>query len=892
MIKYRIVLITLLISLFATQSVLTAQQPTVITVSAPEYQADLYEDTIIPLFEAEYPNIQVEYVYNENSYFGSPLYEPESDEPSFYDRLNDYVSSADVLYVHSSSMSPFATTTGFFLDLAPLANVDDSLQADDFYPAAWQAFQWDGGNWAVPYSLQVQLLIYDKDSFDAVNFPYPDQSWRIEDYIRAAEAMHTYNSSGEVELSAMTAINPISLFHGLIGQLYDETTLPAQPEFSNPEFLHLLENYIKYYSDYEFEQFQGYSYNDMPMTLSYPYQLADNSSGPGFDKNWAISLLPGDVASSYVEGFAISRGTLHPEAAYTFASFMTRNIDVFQFGYGSSPARRSLAGVEPDDDSYYSQPQFDPEVEAILDQALESAISPSEQRYTEVLYRVRNLVETENISIEQALETIELDILNSLDEAAEQQSVQIMVTAPVKRPELSSDEIVLKFGMNTSSNITANQHLWDDLITEFVATQPRVGDVDMDNQIYGPNGLEEDIDCWYNSFGGSFSTLTEPPEEMLALDPFLNADPEFDRASFLPGVLESTQVQNSIYGYPLTVQPIVMRLNPAKFEEANLPLPNGNWTTNDFANALVALAEIRSDLDDPVVRSDMYGSAWILMLIASYGGTPIDFTTDPPTYHLTTAENMAAIEQVARYMQDGLITYSGLISNDSFYFGGSPENDLIVIEVLGDAGYSQRTLGENDPKPRLILFPEGTYLPIAFSSGMAHINSQSLNLQECYDWIQTIAAHPELFDGMPSQRSEFENPTLIAQKGSDIVEFYESLTEGLTAPNIMALPNIYGGVPSSIQGAWIVPDFFYNALDNIILNDADIETELTQAEENINTYNECVMDIEQVPDEELNSLFADDDNAWRAYYRQFSDCAIPLAPELRERYAYYYEDFN
>jgi len=895
MMKHHILLMTLLMSLFATQSILMAQQPTIITVTAPEYQIDLYEDTIIPLFEAEHPNIQVEFVYNENTYLGNPLYETEeSDEPSFYDQLTDYASSADVLYVHSGSMSPFATNTGFFLDLSPLVTVDDSLQADDFYPAAWQAFQFDGGYWALPYSLQLQLLVYDKDSFDAVNFPYPDQSWRIEDYIRAAEAMHTYNSAGEVELSPMNAIDPITLFHAITGPLYDDLTLPAQPNFSNPEFLHLLDTYINYYTEYEFEEFRGYSFDEMPMTLSFPYQLSSSAFGSGNEKNWAVSLLPGNVAGAYVEGFAISRGTLHPEAAYTFASFMTRNIDIFQYSFGSSPARRSLADVEPDNDNnnFYSQPEFEPDVQAVIDQALELAIPPSQRRYSEVLYRTRTLVESESISIEQALETIEIEILDKLEEAAEQQSVQITVAAPELKPELAPGEIVLNFGMSTSSNINANQHLWDDLISEFVASHPRVGDIDMDNNIYGQNGLDEDLDCWYNGYGSSFSAATEPPEGMLALDPFLSADPEFDRDSFLPGVLEGAQVQNLTYAYPLTVQPLVMRINRTKFEEANIPLPDNNWTTNDFTNALVALAELRSDTDEPVVRTNQYGASWVIMLIASYGGQPIDFSTDPPQYHLTTPETIEAIEQIAGYMQDDLITYIGMISNEIQYFGGSPEDDMIVIELLGDDGFGQQRSVEDEQNSLYVLFPEGTYLPMAFSSGMVHINSKSVNFQECYDWIQAIARHPELFQGMPSRRSQFENPALIAQKGSDIVEFYVSLTEGLSAPNIMTLPNVYGGVASAEQGAWIAPDFLYYALDNIIINDADVETELSQAQENINAYNQCVSGIEKIPSEELNSLFDGDDNAWRTYYSQFSDCAITLVPELRNRYSYYYQDFD
>ena len=196
------------------------------------------------------------------------------------------------------------------------------------------------------------------------------------------------------------------------------------------------------------------------------------------------------------------------------------------------------------------------------------------------------------MGVTEALETIELQIMDALAEAEALQSTQIYVTPPELPPELAPDEIILNFGINTPRDFNESRHLWDDLISEFVASHPRVGDIDLDTQIYSQSGLDEDIDCWYNNFGSSFSYLTEPPEEFLALDPFLSADPDFSRDSFLPGVLESTQIQNQIYGYPLTVQPIMMKLNIAKFEEANLPLPGGSWTINEFTNALIALGRV------------------------------------------------------------------------------------------------------------------------------------------------------------------------------------------------------------------------------------------------------------------------------------------------------------
>lgn len=894
--KHALFYVSVLIYLLISQSISMAQEPIIITVSSSEYMGDLYEDTIIPLFEEEHPNIQVEFVYSDNTYFGSPLFDPppDSEEAGYYERLTDYASSADVLYVTNFTLSPFASQTGFFLDLMPLVNADSDIMPDDFYPAAWNAFQWDGGMWAMPYNLEPQLLVYNKSAFDEVNYPYPDGTWRIEDYIAVAEAMHTYNSQGEVELSPLVALNPMYLMYGNIGPTYDATTLPAQPDFSSPELLRTLEAFATYDQAYEFAEFQGYSFNEIPMSVSFPYQLAENWSPPGENSaDWSATLLPGDIAGARVEGFAISSGTAYPEAAYEFVSFMTNNLDVLAYGYSSTAARRSLSNVEIDEETTFSsQPEFDPEIQALLDQALEAAIPPSELRYADVFSQARNAMREGDVDAQTAIEEVETKILDALEKSAEYQSTQIFVAAPELRPELEPGQIVLNFGMNTARNINELDNLWQDTIDEFVASHPTVGEIDLDYQIYGPDGMDEEIACWYNSYGGGFSNLTEPPEGFLALDPLLTADPNFDPNAFLPGVLDGVRVQDSIYGYPLTVQPMVMWINPARFEEANLPIPETSWTTNDFANALVALAELREDPERPVVRTNMYGASWFVMLLASFGGQPIDYNTNPVVYDLTNEENVAAMQQVISYIEDGLIDYSGLVQNGSTFFGGSPEDEYIVIDVMGDMNFAMQTQPGADYPLIPITYPDGVMMPVAYSLGMAHINSEGVYIQECYDWIQAIAQHPELFNGMPSRPAQFENPALVAQQSADVVDFYTGLTASLTAPNIMTLPDVYGSVPSTSQGAWLEPNFFYHAIDNVVQEDADLMTELQQAEAHIATFRECTAGINQLSDSELNDLFERDQSAGQAYFRQFVDCAVTLVPEFREIYSYYYQDLD
>jgi ABC-type glycerol-3-phosphate transport system substrate-binding protein len=93
-----------------------------------------------------------------------------------FDSVAEYVSQADVLLLYASSLSVEATRAGYFLDLAPLAQGDSTLYPDDFYPAAWESFQWDGGVWGLPASLDVLTFHYNPAEFDAAGLAYPSDA--------------------------------------------------------------------------------------------------------------------------------------------------------------------------------------------------------------------------------------------------------------------------------------------------------------------------------------------------------------------------------------------------------------------------------------------------------------------------------------------------------------------------------------------------------------------------------------------------------------------------------------------------------------------------------------------------------------------------------------------
>lgn len=181
------------IALFLFAHVTQAQSTTILQLAVPEFQADvIYTEELIARFESEHPGVQVNIVeLDMQTYFeGSNVTSLEE----YLNNIEEFVSSADVLVVDNGHMQPVATRAGYYLDLSPLVSADSTLDVDDFYPAALQAYQWDGGMWGLPASADVISVAYDPAAFDAAGLTYPDANWTIDDIARATRALTQYDS--------------------------------------------------------------------------------------------------------------------------------------------------------------------------------------------------------------------------------------------------------------------------------------------------------------------------------------------------------------------------------------------------------------------------------------------------------------------------------------------------------------------------------------------------------------------------------------------------------------------------------------------------------------------------------------------------------------------------
>lgn len=844
----------------------------VLSLAVPEFFEDVFNDELMAAFEAQHPDVRVNVIGSSGAFTGSPAYNLDE----YMESMEAYVSAADVVFVNTNSLSPEATRAGYFLDLSPLTSADPTLNAEDFIPATWQAFQWDRAVWALPVAADVILLIYNPKAFDEAGIPYPNAAWTLDDFANAARVLTTTNADGEKQPAYVDYGNSEHLFRSLLGMpLYDVNT--AQPDFSNPALESMLTTWQELRAEGVIDGLGGDTQiviigagSDGPaMSIQQSFGLA---SFPGSDSQpLAGALLPGGKAALEVQGFAVSAGTQYQEQAYALAKFLTNSIDVADGLIGGIPARQSLAGQESQGESQtpFGDLDFTPENQAVIDQAFANAMSDT--LFSEYLNVALNKMESHGIDARTALLETELEAVNNLAAAEQKRNeITVSVATPVPQVVLGAGEVALNFGLTSFVSPLPNQDLWNQIIDDFVAADPQVGQIVMDTDFSTDlSEMAGKYDCFYlptNVVGD------DDLSAILPLDPYIDADPTFDKSDVVGTTLQQVQFDNKTWALPVVLQPEVLRYNSDLFAQAGVPLPENGWTVDAFTDALEALKRIAAEGTQPFVPRG-FGSNYLMALIAAYGGLPIDTRTTPATISFTDPATLDAIRQVLDLVKAGYIKYEPLAARGGarmiFAVGGAEDRDAIYTHSLNGLSFVDAAgdQGAGDDPYRLVTYPQGSqYTPVSYNIGTAYISAASQNPEACYRWISILAQHPELFSGMPARRSLINNPAGAANHNPDLLAVFNQLADLLAQPNVINLPTGFGGTPET---TWL-QTWLNRAFDRYVLEGADLETELAQAESYAREYQQCSASIPPYDEAQTRQV----------YFQQFFTCATQVDPTV------------
>lgn len=850
----------------------------VLQVTAPFFAEDLLQP-VLDQYAVDNPGVQVQLVTYQG--FGMPV--EDSDDPEEYlDNLATYFGSADVLLVNSG-LTPEATRANYVLDLSPLTQSDPAYDESAFEPALLRSFQWDNGQWALPISTSFVVISYIPETFDAAGLAYPSPSWTLDDLDYAARTLTEYNADGTVSLPGLTlqgfgggSIAP--LFLSLLGHgVYSEDSLPNNPDFSDPQLETSLNTWLQLVNDGLLQLPEGVNNNTVPMILGTPFGFG--GGGPFGNQDAperATALLPGGRAGLNVNGYAISRGTLYPDAAYELIMYLINQPDAVSASLGTVPAIVGLdtsSAAGPGGGPGGGPPGFasiPDELEPLVPDALAQGLSLAESRFSDGIDTALSLMQSDGLDARTALDEALNTITTRLTAAdARASGAPISVVAPELPPELVAGEISLSFallGGGGPGGGFAVQEQWQTAADVFAASDPEVGFVTLDtadtNQL---SEITQTFDCFYSN-----TNLVPDADlnQLLALDPLISSDSSLDTADFIRTVFDQVKANNQTWALPLQLSLLVMRYNTDLFDAAHITPPQGSWTINDFEDAMRQLKSLVETGETPV-ELNASGQSALLALIAAYGGLPFDTRTDPPTVNFTDPANMDAIQQVLDLVKEGYLSFT---LGGPGGGGGGPQqiNSGIPIysntlSAFGFGGFG----GGNNPPPQntdaLVTFPLGAqFNAVGVNLGTAYISALTQHPDACYRFMKYLSQSTDVFQSMPARRSVINSPDMLTARGAETVAFFNSMADLMEQPTtILVSTNINAG-------NFGMTNWFFDVVDRYATGEiTDLGTALQDAQQTTQDYLQCLAAIPP---------FDPSQGDFQAFFDQVNQCQTSVDP--------------
>jgi ABC-type glycerol-3-phosphate transport system substrate-binding protein len=589
-----------------------------------------------------------------------------------------------------------------------------------------------------------------------------------------------------------------------------------------------------------------------------------------------IIMLPGGKAGLSVQGFAVSSGTQYPEQAYKLAAFLTTRGELANRS-AISPARKSLVGKQaaggqgggPGGGPGGPRRNITPEQQALIDQALANGIPYAEMRYMDYLQAALNKMKTDKLDAKGALQAVDAQAVQ--DQAAaldKKQSNVVAVATPVPVTALAPGKVAIKFGLSSFTSPLPNQDKWNKIIQDFVASDPQVGRIDLDTRPgFGGqiSGFTDNYDCFYLSYNAVPNTNLGL---LISLDSFMAADKSFDKADVIGNVMAQLQRDNKTWAFPIVITPTILDYNSDQFNKAGVPAPTSGWTIDAFKDAMKALKLSPQD-PPPFIASNTAG-AHLLILMAAYGGLPIDYRTNPVTINFTDPATVDAIRQVLDLAKQGYIKYDAL---SNFAFDNRVDRTAdVYTDNLNSFNARQRTADPSKADPyKPTSYPKGKFTGVSYNIGTMYVSAKSQNPEACYRWISELSKHPDLFSAMPARRSLISDPAVVASQGKDVTALYNQIDELMKDANVVAFPSVGGAGGAGITG-FLMQHWLYQAFDSYVLKDGDLDTALKEAEGYAKGFQGCVANIPPFDPSTQNQ---------RNYNQQFADCASKVDPNLK-----------
>ncbi|HEX9440998.1 MAG TPA: extracellular solute-binding protein, partial [Roseiflexaceae bacterium] len=593
--------------------------PVTISYAASDVDRVVFEG-LAKKFMADNPNIKVVIVplddlmniQNPNGQY-NPL-----------DVVRSVVSGADTAAAGAVYIPPEAFGSGLLIDLKPLMDADPAFKREDFYPGALEQYSVKGGTWLLPRYLNAQILTYNKELFKLANLPEPKPDWTWNDLLGAAQqigkksggAGDTYGfwdvTGGVVTLVAMLQSQGIDLLNGPSNDVrLDRPEIVAAVK----KLRELSDSGAPYNAAYKGGGGPGADPQQLIRDGRVDIWASESEfvvveDGPNRSQKptplpFATGKVPYPNVGSFFngggggDGYFISAGTEHPQEAWKWIEFLSRQ-QTEQNGANGYPPGFSSFGRIPARESLAEQIGFwkdiDDETAAVYKWTIAHAAKTPE--------RTPDYASLGALSqaVSQVIADKKLDPAKALAEAQkqlEQQVAQAQLT-PTPAPDTSPVLVATPEAQDAPEGATTvifgvdgyNPPDMRRIARKFREKHPEIFvKITSTQALTEPPSLEkvaQTNDC--------FSWFALPQSEaeykaLLDLQPLFDADAAFPRSDFPEALLTPYKHNSGLFGLPYAVNLRTLNYNKTAFDAVGIKPPSAAWKPSDFLAAAQALTK-------------------------------------------------------------------------------------------------------------------------------------------------------------------------------------------------------------------------------------------------------------------------------------------------------------
>lgn len=139
---------------------------------------------------------------------------PEIQIEIWHQPWNDYFTKIQALWASGDSKVipdvAFLWPTPQYAAQGVLENLDPYIEAsgydlNDYWPGLLESAKYQGSVYGLPRDIEVNIIYYNKDLFDAAGVAYPSEDWTWDDFLAVAEKLTQKDANGMTTVYALAA---------------------------------------------------------------------------------------------------------------------------------------------------------------------------------------------------------------------------------------------------------------------------------------------------------------------------------------------------------------------------------------------------------------------------------------------------------------------------------------------------------------------------------------------------------------------------------------------------------------------------------------------------------------------------------------------------------------